>query len=121
MKKHFLLLIGFSLVFILSHLFLLNFFLDQDVGIFSVSIIHIYIFVLTFLFFVMIDWLNKKNKKSPFLFLSLNFIKMFLCMVFLIPIIRNYNPTNLPYILHFFLVYFGYLFAEIYLLIKLNK
>ena len=121
MKKHFWLLIAFGLLFLLSHLGLLFFLLKQHIEVKSVLIIHLYIFALTILFFIVFDWLGKKNKKSPFLFLSINFIKMFLCLVFLIPTIRNYDPVNLPYILHFFLVYFGYLFTEIYLLVKLNK
>lgn len=87
----------------------------------SITIIHVFLFSLTLVFFLLLHWLKSKNVKSPFIFLGLNFMKMVVSLIFLIPIIKNYSENDLPYILHFFTIYFIYLSYEILLIIKFEK
>jgi len=87
----------------------------------SITIIHVFLFSLTLVFFLLLHWLKSKNVNSPFIFLGLNFVKMVGSLIFLLPIIKTYSTNDLPYILHFFTVYFIYLSYEILLIIKFEK
>ena len=69
--------------------------------------------------FMLLSWyFSTKKNTSPFIFLSFIFLKMFTCLLFLIPIIKNYNTQKMGYILQFFIIYFTYLFIEILILNK---
>ena len=43
---------------------------------------------------------------------------MVISLIFLYPIYSNNSANAIPYVLHFFALYFAYLFIEIFLLIK---
>ena len=120
MKKQFLTIFVFGIIFLCIHLGLNQISGKGNIIISKLLKINAFIFGLTLLFFAIFNFLNKKKSKSPFLFLSLNFIKALASLIFLFPVIKNYNNSELYYILHFFMVYFGYLIIEIYVLLKLK-
>ena len=114
-------------IFQLSLFFLM--FLTLDYSIFKIFdlkglnfsdifFVNIFLFILTLLFFLIYKWLLKIKTKSPFTYLSLSFFKMVISLIFLYPIYTNFLGNAIPYILHFFILYFLYLFMEIMLLIK---
>jgi hypothetical protein len=45
--------------------------------------------------------------------LIINFLRIFLCFLFLLPIISNYQKSDNTYIYNFFICYFLYLFYDI--------
>jgi hypothetical protein len=120
MKKQFLIIFTFGIIFFYLHLGLNQILTKGNMMTAQLLRVNSFVFGLTLLFFAMFNFLNKKKNKSPFLFLSLNFIKGLACLIFLFPVIKNYKSSELHYILHFFMVYFAYLFVEIYLLLKLK-
>ena len=80
--------------------------------------IHFFLLLLTILFFLMYNFLQKRKTKSPFTYLSLSFIKMIFSLFFLYPVISTISVSAVYYIFHFFIFYFIYLFIEIFFLIK---
>lgn len=79
---------------------------------------HFFLFSITLFFFIFYKWLQKRKTKSPFILLSLSFIKMIFSLIFLYPIISTNLPSATSYIFHFFIFYFVYLLTEIFFLIK---
>ena len=88
---------------------------------FTISLISFLIVSAVILFFLLYQWLLKIKTKSPFTYLSLSFFKIVISLIFLFPIYSNISGNAVPYVLHFFALYFAYLFIEIFLLIKDSK
>lgn len=84
----------------------------------TVFFVNAFLFIITLIFFLLYQWLLKIKTKSPFIYLSISFFKMILSLIFLYPMYSNSLGISTPYILHFFALYFAYLFIEICLLIK---
>ena len=79
----------------------------------QVLIIQIFLFSLSFLA-EMIQLKFSKNKNiTPAHFLMINFLRILLCVVFLLPTILKYSKSDNIYIYNFFIVYFIYLFHDI--------
>ena len=118
-NKYFRLFFIFILLLLFDYSILIYFKLRQinNLDVFSVNL---FLFFLTLVFFLFYQWLLKK-KKSPFTYLSLSFFKMVISLIFLFPIYSNNSVNTTSYILHFFILYFAYLFIEIFLLIKDSK
>lgn len=53
------------------------------------------------------------KKTIPLYLLSINFLRILACVVFLSPIILNYESSDKNYIYNFFICYFIYLFYDI--------
>tara|TARA_B100001758_G_C18183786_1_gene490861 strand:+ start:276 stop:638 length:363 start_codon:yes stop_codon:yes gene_type:complete len=53
------------------------------------------------------------KKTTPFYLLSVGFLRIIACVVFLMPIILNYEAADKNYIYNFFIFYFIYLFHEV--------
>jgi hypothetical protein len=119
-KKGLLLLIIATIIFLLDFILfnLLNF---RNITLPDVVYVNLFLLLLTILFFAIYNWLKKRKTKSPFTFLSLSFLKMILSLIFLFPIIFKNSDYSSSYIIHFFLLYFLYLFVEIIFLIKFSK
>lgn len=119
-KKGLLLLIIATVIFLLDFILfnLLNF---RNITLPDVVYVNLFLLLLTILFFAFYNWLKKRKTKSPFTFLSLSFLKMILSLIFLFPIIFNNSDYSSSYIIHFFSLYFLYLFVEIIFLIKFSK
>lgn len=81
----------------------------------QVLTIHIFLFALFFLTNVIQTKLSKHKKISPSLVLSINFSRMFVCIIFLLPSILTHEKSENGYIYNFFGVYFFILFSDIFL------
>ena len=88
----------------------------------QVLTIQIFLFSLSFLSDVIqLKFSNYKNI-TPSHFLSVNFLRIFLCIIFLLPTILTDGKSDNTYIYNFFIIYFIYLFSDIVLKQKnLNK
>ena len=119
-KKGLLLLIIATAIFLLDFS-LFNIIKSRYISLADVVYANLFLLLLTILFFAIYNWLKKRKTKSPFTFLSLSFLKMILSLIFLFPVIFNDSDYSPSYIMHFFSLYFLYLFVEIIFLIKFSK
>ena len=119
-KKYFRLFFIFILLLLSDYLTLI-FFELKEINNFDVLSVNLFLFFLTLVFFLLYQWFLKTRTKSPFTYLSLSFFKMVISLIFLFPIYSNNSVNVISYILHFFILYFAYLFIEIFLLIKDSK
>jgi hypothetical protein len=88
----------------------------------QVLIIQIFLFSLSFLVDIIQLKFSKNKNITPAHFLSINFLRILLCVVFLLPIILKYSKSDNIYIFNFFIIYFIYLFHDIiYKSQKINK
>ena len=75
--------------------------------------IQIFLFLLSFLTDVIQIKFAKHKNITPSHFLTINFVRIFLCVIFLLPTILTYNKSDNTYIYNFFIIYFFYLFSDI--------
>ena len=75
--------------------------------------IQIFLFSLSFLTDVIQIKFAKHKNITPSHFLTINFVRIFLCVIFLLPTILTYTKSDNTYIYNFFIVYFIYLFSDI--------
>jgi len=81
----------------------------------QVFTIYIFLFLLFFLTdFLQFKFSNHKHP-SPLLLLSINFLRILLCILFLFPTIFNHEKTDNSYIYNFFFIYFPVVFYDIFL------
>ena len=78
-----------------------------------VLIIHTFLFSLSFLVDIIKLKFSKNKNITPAHFLMINFFRILLCVVFLLPIILKYSKSENIYIYNFFIAYFIYLFYDI--------
>ena len=76
----------------------------------SILITNIFLFSLSFLTRVIQVKISKYKNSIPSHFLTINFIRILLCVIFLL---SNKNLTNI-YIYNFFSIYFIYLFSDMF-------
>ena len=79
----------------------------------QVLIIQIFLFSLSFLADIIQLKFSKNKNITPAHFLMINFLRILLCVVFLLPTILKYSKSDNIYIYNFFIVYFIYLFHDI--------
>ena len=88
----------------------------------EVLTVQIFLFSLSFLVDVIQFKFSKYKKITPSHFLIVNFLRILLCVMFLLPIILRYDKSDNIYIYNFFIVYFFYLFSDLIFKVKtLNK
>jgi len=88
----------------------------------QVLTIQIFLFALSFLAEIIQLKFSKNKNITPAHFLMINFLRILLCVVFLLPTILKYSKSDNIYIYNFFIVYFIYLFYDImFNSKKLNK
>ena len=75
--------------------------------------IQIFLFSLSFLAEIIQLNFSKNKNITPSLFLIINFSRILLCVVFLLPTILKYSKSDNSYIYNFFIAYFIYLFHDI--------
>tara|TARA_B110000914_G_C15383692_1_gene409038 strand:- start:552 stop:914 length:363 start_codon:yes stop_codon:yes gene_type:complete len=80
---------------------------------YQVLIIQIFLFFLSFLVDIIQLKFSKNKNITPAHFLMINFLRILLCVVFLLPIILKYSKSDNSYIYNFFIAYFIYLFHDI--------
>ena len=84
----------------------------------EVLTIQIFLFSLSFLSdIVQLKFFKNKNI-IPSHFLTINFLRILLCVLFLLPIILRNEKSDNIYIYNFFIVYFFYLFFNIIFKVK---
>ena len=79
----------------------------------QVLTIQIFLFSLSFLAGIIQLKFSKNKNITPAHFLMINFLRILLCVVFLLPTILKYSKLDNIYIYNFFIVYFIYLFHDI--------
>ena len=112
-------------VFIFILCMLLNYFFvegfDIDIQFFDIFTIQVFLFTVV----VLGDFFHEKfsNNKhiTPSHFLVINFFRIFICVLFLLPKILNYSKNDNTYIYNFFIIYFIYLFSDIILKTKIKN
>ena len=75
--------------------------------------IQIFLFSLSFLADIAQLKFSKNKNITPAHFLTINILRMLLCVVFLLPTILKYSKSDNIYIYNFFIAYFIYLFHDI--------
>ena len=118
LKEYFLSLIIFAIIAAVFH-YLVFRVLPDNYKVKGVIDMHLFLFVLTMInHVVMLIILKKKPDLMGYSFMGFSFLKMVLCVLFLLPVITNKTDQSIPYVLQFFTLYFGYLFYEVVLLLK---
>ena len=84
----------------------------------QILIIHTFLLLLTVLSNTLHEKLSKLKNITPSHLLSVNFLRILACIFFLLPIILKYEESDKNYIYNFFLCYFIYLFATVFLKAK---
>ena len=79
----------------------------------QVFIIQTFLFSLSFLAEIIQLKFSKNKNITPSHFLMINFLRILLCVVFLLPTILKYSNSDNSYIYNFFIIYFIYLFHDI--------
>ncbi len=79
----------------------------------QVLTIQIFLFSLSFLADIVQLKFSKNKNITPAHFLMINFLRILLCVIFLLPTILKYSKSDNIYIYNFFIAYFIYLFHDI--------
>ncbi len=84
---------------------------------------HLFIYLITLIFLISSKIITKKVKKElvGYVFLAAGLLKMFICVFYLFPIILSSFDYRKVYIIQFFVIYFIYLFLEIFYFASENK
>ena len=108
---------GKSKIFLLITLIVVNVllvnFLKIKITFQQILILQIFLFSLSFLAEIIQLKFSKNKKITPAHFLMINFLRILLCVVFLLPTILQYSKLDNIYIYNFFIAYFIYLFHDI--------
>ncbi|WP_299393568.1 hypothetical protein [uncultured Gelidibacter sp.] len=115
-QLNFLLLITvLSLVLYGIHSYLLSYFGTELKLFFPVWQIYVFHFAVTTLLYTVVNYKFSTGKTDVFiLFMGSTFVKMFLAILFLLPIILSDFEKKQPDIFNFFIPYFLYLAFEVY-------
>lgn len=81
----------------------------------QVFTIYIFLFLLFFLTDFVQFKLSHHKPSPPLLLLSINFLRILFCILFLLPTIFNHDKVDNSYIYNFFFIYFPFVFHDIYL------
>jgi len=84
----------------------------------EVLTIQIFLFSLSFLSDSIQLKFSKNKNITPAHFLMINFLRILLCVMFLLPIILRYDKSDNIYIYNFFIIYFVYLFSDLIFKVK---
>ena len=108
-------LVGVTALLFGIHAYLLYHFAADKTFFFPVWQIYAFHVVITLLFYTIINYRYAKGKKEIFnLFMILTFMKMFLAILFLLPLLLSDFENKQPDVFNFFIPYFLYLFFEVF-------
>lgn len=97
------------------HSYILSYFAQDIDFFFPVWQIYVFNFVITTLFYTVVNYQYSKGKTDVFnIFMLSTIVKMLLAIVFLLPLITSDFQNKQPDVFNFFIAYFLYLFFEIY-------
>ncbi len=94
------------------------YFLNLKVTLHQALKIHVFLFSLLLLTDTLKNKLLDSNSTISLLLLGINFLRIVLCVLFLLPTILSYDKADNSYIYNFFIVYFLMLFSGILLIHK---
>lgn len=101
------------------HSYILSYFGSQLTLFFPIWHIYAFHLVVTTLFYTIINYRFSKGQKDIFiLFMGCTLAKMFLAILFLLPLILSELERKQPDIFNFFIPYFIYLSFEVYAITK---
>jgi len=106
-SKTILLIVSLALNLLLVQIFKIKITFQQ------ILTIQMFLFSLSFLADIIQLKFSKNKNITPAHFLMINFLRILLCVVFLLPIILKYGESDDIYIYNFFIAYFIYLFHDI--------
>ena len=108
-----------SLVLFGIHSYLLSYFGTELKLFFPIWQIYLFHFVITTLLYTVINYRFSKGQTDVFiLFMGSTFLKMFLSILFLLPLILSDFEKKQPDVFNFFIPYFLYLGFEVYAITK---
>ena len=106
------------LIFLLFLNYLIVGFYKLDITLKSIFGIQLFLFSLSVFTTVIKKKFAKIKNSTPFHFLAINFFRICVCIIFLLPSILKYSKSDNIYIYNLFIIYFGYLFFEMNILPK---
>ena len=108
-----------SLLLFGIHSYMLSYFGTELKLFFPIWQIYLFHFVVTTLFYTVINYRFSKGQKDVFLlFMGSTLFKMFLSILFLLPLILSEMEKKQPDVFNFFIPYFLYLSFEVYAITK---
>ncbi|MCC1483519.1 hypothetical protein [Winogradskyella immobilis] len=112
-------LVAVTAILLGMHTYLLSYFADEIMFFFPVWHIYVFHFVITGLFYTIINYKFSMGKTQVFnLFMGMTLLKMILAILFLLPLLLSDFQNKQPDVFNFFIPYFMYLFFEVYALTK---
>lgn len=101
------------------HQYLLHYFASKTIFFFPVWHIYLFNFVLTTMFFTIINYKYSRDKSSVFnTFILSTLVKMVLAILFLLPVLIGESKDKKLDIFNFFITYFLFLTLEVYSITK---
>ncbi|MCF0206699.1 MAG: hypothetical protein HUK15_04660 [Bacteroidales bacterium] len=84
---------------------------------------HAFLYALTIATMLAMKFIFRKMTQGLFgyAFMAASLVKMALSVVFLIPVIKSDADYRIAYVIQFFVIYFLYLFVEVFLLAKVLR
>ena len=112
-------LVGVTIILFAIHSYLLYHFAKNFTFFFPIWQVYAFHMVITLLFYSIINYKYSSGQKEIFnLFMILTFIKMFLAILFLLPLLLSEFENKQPDVFNFFIPYFLYLFFEVFALTR---
>lgn len=107
-----------GVLFLGAHLIAIE--IQPDINVENILHAHGFLFLLTLIAVIAVLIVAKKTgpRIIGYTFLGTTMFKMIIAVVYLYPILRGDSPDQIPYVIQFFIIYFLYLFAEVYYLAK---
>lgn len=113
-------LILFTVILYLGQYFLINNTLENRTFYYPAQWIYIFNFIATFLSYLFLLFVYSRFKESTgFAFMGSNFVKMVAAVIFLFPMLLNYEGNAFGNLMSFFIPYFLYLIFETFYAVKL--
>jgi len=82
-------------------------------------IMHLFLFFLTLVIYLLrLKIVKSESVFSGYYFLGTNLGKIIACCIFLLPVIIDQNEKNYAYVIQFLVIYFSYLFFEMFMMIR---
>lgn len=106
-----------TIILLATHAYLLSYVAKETVFFFPIWHIYIFLFLITTLFYTIINYRYSSGKTDVFnIFMIATFLKMVFSILFLLPLLLSDFGNKQPDVFNFFIPYFLYLFFEVYAL-----